>query len=77
MLVALGVTPMLPEVARVPDHAPEALHEVALDEDQVSVLPLPAAMELGLADNDTDGAVSTVTVADCEAVPPVPVHVRE
>lgn len=72
--MAVGATLTLPEVACAPDHAPDAAHEVALLDDHVSVLLLPATIELGLADNDTVGATRTMTVADCEAVPPVPVH---
>lgn len=53
------------------------MHEVALVEDQVSVLALPDAMELGLADNETVGAANTVMVADCVAVPPLPTHASE
>jgi hypothetical protein len=50
---------------------------VALVELQVSVDALPLLMLVGLALNDTVGAggAETVTVADCEADPPVPVQV--
>jgi hypothetical protein len=59
-----------------PDHAPEAAHEVALLEDQVSVDALPLLMVLGLALKLTValGLVLTVTVADCAALPPLPVQ---
>lgn len=67
----------MPEVVLVPDHAPEAVHDVALVADQVSVLVLPAVMELGLTDNETVGAVSTMTVTACAAVPPVPLQASE
>jgi hypothetical protein len=61
----------------VPDHAPPAVHEVAFVEDQVRVELPPLATVLGLALNVTVGAgVATVTVADCEALPPVPLQVR-
>jgi hypothetical protein len=61
----------------VPDHEPPAIHEVALLAAQVRVAELPLAMVLGLALNPTVvlGLALTVTVADCEAVPPLPVHV--
>lgn len=66
----------VPEVDLVPDHAPEAVHDDASAEDQLNVLPLPEAIELGAAANETVGAVSTVMVAACEAVPPGPVQAR-
>jgi len=75
----------LPEVALVPVHplAPEAVQEVALVEDQVSVEVAPFATEVGFAASDTVGAgggggvPGTVTVADALAPPPEPVQVRE
>ena len=59
-----------------PDHAPEAVHEVALLEDQVNVEAPPRSTVLGLALKLTVGAgfALTVTVADCAAVPPLPVQ---
>ncbi len=62
----------------MPLHPPEAVQAVALVEDQVSVAALPLATLDGLALNDTvgAGAAETVTVADCDAEPPAPVHVR-
>jgi hypothetical protein len=68
----------LPEIALVPDHAPEALQEVALVDDQVSVDDAPLATEVGFAASDTVGAGGvTVTLADALALPPGPVQVRE
>lgn len=65
-----------PLTALVPDHAPLAEHAVTLLADQVSVAALPALMVLGVALKVTTGASpATVTVADCEAVPPGPVQV--
>jgi hypothetical protein len=46
-----------PEVAFVPDHSPEAEHEVALVLLQVSVAELPEVIEFGLADINTVGVV--------------------
>jgi hypothetical protein len=69
----------VPEIAFDPDHPPEAVHDVALVELQASVAELPEATEVGLAEILTVGAAGdevTVTVADCVADPPVPVHVR-
>ena len=53
-----------------PDQAPEAVHAVALVDDQLKVEPLPLATVLGLAVKLTVGAGAvTVTVADCVALP--------
>jgi hypothetical protein len=43
----------LPEVALEPDHAPEAVQEVALVEDQVTVEDPPLVTEEGFAATDT------------------------
>ena len=60
-----------------PDHAPEATHEVAFVDDHVSVALLPLFKALGPTLNVTVGAAAlTETVADCAALPPLPVHVR-
>jgi hypothetical protein len=67
--------PCVPLVPSVPVHAPEAVQEVALVEDQLNVELPPLATLVGLADSDTVGAgADTVTVADCEADPPDPVQ---
>jgi hypothetical protein len=66
-----------PETALVPDQPPEAVQEVALVADQVSVELLPLATVLGLAARVTVGAgCVTETVADCAALPPLPVQLR-
>ena len=39
-----------------PDHPPEAVHEVASVEDQVSIEGLPLATDAGFAESDTVGA---------------------
>jgi hypothetical protein len=61
-----------------PDQAPDAAQEVALLDDHVSVDALPLLMVLGLALRLTvaAGFALTVTVADCEALPPAPVQVN-
>jgi hypothetical protein len=60
-----------------PDQDPEAVQAVALVADQVSVELLPLATVLGLATKLMVGTgCVTVTVADCAALPPVPVQVR-
>ena len=53
-----------PEVALVPDQAPDAVQAVALAEDQVRVEAVPEVIEVGLAEMETVGAGVTV-------VPPV------
>jgi hypothetical protein len=61
----------------VPLHAPEAVQEVALLEDQVKVEPLPLVTLVGFALMATLGGVAdTVTVADCDAEPPGPAQVK-
>jgi hypothetical protein len=66
-----------PVAALAPDHAPEAVQDVALVADQVSVELLPLATVLGFAEKLTVGAgVVTETVADCVALPPLPVQLR-
>ena len=67
----------LPETALLPDHAPEAVQELASVDDQVSIEESPLATEPGFAVSDTVGARGvTVTVADAFAVPPSPVQAR-
>jgi hypothetical protein len=62
----------------VPDQPPEAVQAVALVADQLSVLAVPLATLLGLAESLTVGAgCDTDTVTDCEALlPPLPVQAR-
>jgi hypothetical protein len=63
-----------------PDHAPEAVHEVALVVDQLKVEEFPLVIELGLAVKVTVGAgvgCVTDTVAAWVALPPPPVQVSE
>ena len=66
-----------PLVASVPDHPPEAVHEVTSLEDQVKVEVPPLATLLGLAVSITLGVAAAVTVivTDCDVEPPVPVQV--
>jgi hypothetical protein len=66
-----------PEVAFVPLQPPDAVHDVALVDDQLSVLLLPLLMLVGDAVNSTvsaDVALLTVTVALAWVVPPDPVQ---
>jgi hypothetical protein len=64
-------------MAFAPDQAPEAVHVVALLEDQVNVELLPLSTELGFARMLTVGVGDfTETAADWAAVPPSPVQVR-
>jgi len=61
----------------VPDHAPEAVQDVASVLDQVSVELAPASTTVGLAEITTMGAGGepTSTVTDSVAVPPAPLQV--
>jgi hypothetical protein len=54
--VFVGDTVRVPLVAFVPVQPPEAVHEVALVEDQVTIETLPEVMLVGLAENVTVGA---------------------
>lgn len=75
MLVSVPVD-CVPATAFVPDQAPEATHEVALVEDHVSVALPPLFIALGPTLKVTVGAAAlTETVADCVALPPLPVQV--
>jgi hypothetical protein len=69
-------------VAWLPLQPPEAVHAVALVEDQTNVELVPLATLVGLALKETVGRVAgggvtdcTVTVVDRDVDPPVPVHV--
>ncbi len=66
-----------PLTALLPDQAPEAVQEVALVDDQLSVELVPLVIALGPTLRLTVGAGDvTVTVADCAAPPPGPVQVN-
>jgi hypothetical protein len=65
-----------PLIALLPDQPPAAVQAVVLVDDQVSVVVPPLLTVLGAAERLTVGAgVLTDTVADCAALPPVPVQV--
>jgi len=78
-----GPVDWLPEVALLPDHAPEAVQEVALVADQLSVEDPPLATDVGFAASDTAGTgggggmPDTITVVEVLALPPGPVQLRE
>ena len=66
----------VPLVAKAPCQPPEAVHAVAFSELQLRVDSPPSATVVGDADSVAAGAAAvTTTSADCEAVPPGPVHV--
>jgi hypothetical protein len=68
----------LPLVALVPVHPPEAVHDAALVELQVSVEDWPLAIEVGLAVSVAVGTGAMVTMAEAAVlVPPAPVQVNE
>jgi len=76
VLVVRGAVEREPLMASAPDQPPEPAHDVALVEDQASMAVLPLEMVVGFALKLTAGAAAaTVTVADCAAVPPLPVQV--
>jgi hypothetical protein len=59
-----------------PLHPPEAVQLVELVEDQLNVEVAPLLMVLGFAERVTAGGVWVMeTVADWDALPPLPVHV--
>jgi hypothetical protein len=64
----------LPEVALLPDHAPEAAHEVALVEDQVSMEDPLLATDVGFAASETigDGGGGVLPVQFAGVDPPPP-----
>jgi hypothetical protein len=72
----------VPEVAVEPDHAPLAVHDVALVEDHVSVVEAPEVIEvlaaLMVAVGGAGGVVPvpTLTVTERCVVPPLPVQLR-
>ena len=61
----------------MPLHAPLAVHDVALVDDQVRVALEPSVMLDGTTEIVTVGAagVFTVSVAEALSLPPLPVHV--
>ncbi len=64
-----------PLVGSAPLQPLEALQEVALADDHANADLAPLATVVGAAVKVTVGAVAvTVTVADCEALPPLPVQ---
>lgn len=71
----------LPDVALVPLQLPEAEHDVALVDDQVSVAADPDTTDDGVTASVTDGACGavggwvTLAVTVWPAVPPAPAHV--
>jgi hypothetical protein len=65
-----------PLTALVPGQVLEPEHLVAFVADQVRVVEAPELTVLGLAVSVIEGAkAETVTIADCVAEPPLPVHV--
>ena len=66
-----------PAVAFEPLQPPEAVQEVALVDDQVNAEVAPLLTVAGFAVKVTAGAgVVTDTIADCAALPPLPLQVR-
>jgi hypothetical protein len=67
----------LPAVDFVPDHAPEAVQDVASVDVHVSVAALPFDTLVGLAPKLSVGGGRTVTVTLADALPPAPTQVSE
>ncbi len=70
----------MPLIACAPVQPPDAVHDVALVLDQLSVELLPVVIDVGLALSVTVGSGdATVTVADAgvAVVPPGPVQASE
>jgi hypothetical protein len=66
-----------PLTGLAPDQDPEAVQAVALVADQVSAELLPLATVIGFAARLMVGTgCVTETVADCAALPPLPVQLR-
>jgi hypothetical protein len=78
LVVALSAAVVCePKVPSLPVQPPEALQALALLDDQVNVDFAPLATVFGLALKLTTGAAAlTVTVADCEAEPPLPLQLK-
>jgi hypothetical protein len=78
--VLLGVTLKVPLAASLPLHAPLAVHDVVLADDQFKVALLPEATLDGLAERLTVGAAVSVivnaTVLVTEPPPPVQDNVK-
>ena len=76
MLAVIAPLDCEPLIALLPDQPPEAVQDVALVDDHVSIDAPPLATVLGLAlkPTVTVGRALTDTVADCMALPPAPVQ---
>jgi hypothetical protein len=77
-VLLVGETVVVPEVALAPLQPLEAVHDVALVVDQVSVELEPETMDEGEALMVTTGAgvpAVTVMVVELAALPPAPVQV--
>lgn len=75
-MAVIGPVDCEPLTGLLPDHAPEAEHDVAFAADHVRVAGLPELTVLGLTCRATAGAGAvTVTVTDWVAEPPGPVQV--
>jgi len=83
LLLVSAPVDALPEVDRAPDQAPDAVQDVALVEDQVSVDEPPLATDVGFAETDTvgtgggSGVPLTLTCVEALPLPFGPLQVRE
>lgn len=76
-MLSAASTPVLaePETAFVPDHAPAAVHAVALVDDQESVALPPLLTTVGVTAIATVGAGAIATLTDLAMLPPGPLQV--
>jgi len=83
LLLVSAPVDALPEVARAPDQAPDAVQDVASVDDQVSVEDPPLATDVGFAETDTvgtgggSGVPLTLTCVEALPVPFGPLQVSE
>ncbi|GAB4466198.1 MAG: hypothetical protein OHK0044_05750 [Burkholderiaceae bacterium] len=83
LLAVSGPVDWDPDSGFCPDHVPDAAHVVAFADDHVNVAAPPLATLVGSALSETvgagggGGALWTMTVTDCVAVPPAPLHESE
>ncbi|MEI6067600.1 MAG: hypothetical protein WCP96_09690 [Methylococcaceae bacterium] len=79
VVVVKAAVVKVPDVGCVPNHPPEAVHDVASVDDQVNTDVALFAIEAGLALKETvgnSGAAATLTIADLDVVPPGPLQVN-
>jgi hypothetical protein len=74
VVALMGLMFAVPLLACAPLQPAEAVQELTFAEFQASIEEPPAAIEVGEALSVTVGDVTTVTLAEADAVPPAPVQ---